>query len=102
MIDTYVWLAAITMALVANVALFWFGKSALRWLALAIALMLIVAGYQTTRLVVINLAAGCYPWSPAVVPYQDGMTLCPGQSAVATMSIPHAAIPRRAPLLRGL
>lgn len=27
----------------------------------------------------INARAGCFPWSPKVVDYREGMTLCPGQ-----------------------
>lgn len=32
------------------------------------------------QLLIINAKAGCYPWSPAVVFYEPGMTLCPGQT----------------------
>jgi len=29
---------------------------------------------------IINAKAGCWPWSPRVVEFRQGMTLCPGQS----------------------
>lgn len=35
----------------------------------------------------LNAKAGCWPWSPKVVDYHEGMTICPGQSARATIII---------------
>ena len=39
------------------------------------------------RLLVENAKGGCFPWSPAVVEYHEGMTLCPGQSVIITIKI---------------
>jgi hypothetical protein len=36
----------------------------------------------------INARAGCWPWSPKVVPYHEGMTICPGQAAMVPFVIP--------------
>ena len=38
---------------------------------------------QHVILFFINASYGCWPWSPKVVEYKPGMTLCPGQTAVA-------------------
>lgn len=35
----------------------------------------------------INASAGCYPWSPKEVPFHQGMTLCPGQTAVGSFTM---------------
>lgn len=35
----------------------------------------------------INAWYGCYPWSPKEVPFHQGMTICPGQTAVGTASV---------------
>jgi hypothetical protein len=35
----------------------------------------------------VNARAGCWPWSPREVEYHDGMMICPGQSARATIII---------------
>jgi hypothetical protein len=40
-------------------------------------------------LVAANLSAGCTPWAPAEVEFKQGMTLCPGQSAKGTFTIPN-------------
>jgi hypothetical protein len=53
-------------------------------LMLDIALMLF--GADLGRLVA-NARYGCFPWSPPIVEYRPGMTLCPGQSAHATIII---------------
>lgn len=38
-------------------------------------------------LFIINAKCGCFPWSPKVVPYKPGMTLCPGQTAIMEVNI---------------
>lgn len=35
----------------------------------------------------INASGGCYPWSPKTVVFHQGMTICPGQSAVGAFRI---------------
>lgn len=39
-------------------------------------------------LLVINAKCGCFPWSPKEVPYKPGMTICPGQTAIVTVTVP--------------
>ena len=33
------------------------------------------------RLLAVNARAGCFPWSPPVVEFRQGMNICPGQVA---------------------
>jgi len=44
----------------------------------ALGIALVLRGREIV-LLAINASAGCYPWSPKVVPYHDDMMLCPGQ-----------------------
>lgn len=70
-----------------NGFLFWRGTSRLRWFSLGAA---IVAGLAAVLLAVGifgNIAAGCTPWSPKQVEFQQGMTLCPGQSASFSIGV---------------
>jgi len=49
----------------------------------------IIVGWNG-RIIVMNVGAGCYPWSPKFVIYYPGMTtLCPGQE----MALPPVIIP---------
>jgi hypothetical protein len=59
---------------------------AVAWLLICVSLGIILGprGY----LFIVNARGGCYPWSPKQVPYQDNMTLCPGQSATMHIIIP--------------
>jgi hypothetical protein len=43
---------------------------------------------ERTKIIVINARAGCWPWTPAVVDYREGMTFCPGQKAIIRLSVP--------------
>lgn len=45
------------------------------------------------RLVFENARSGCWPWSPAVVDYYPGMTLCPGQEARVRIIVPLPPLP---------
>ena len=38
------------------------------------------------RLLAVNARAGCFPWSPPVVEFKQGMNICPGQ--VARLMVP--------------
>lgn len=61
----------------------------LNWASVAllcVGLALVICHDQVVRFW-INADAGCWPWSPAEVEYHDGMTICPGQSARATIII---------------
>lgn len=59
--------------------------SVLSGMTAAVQLLLLWQTYPVARLdaelFYINAQAGCYPWSPAIVEYHDGMTICPGQGA---------------------
>jgi hypothetical protein len=59
---------------------------ALAWMFIFVCMGMILGprGY----LLIVNARGGCYPWSPKQVPYQDNMTLCPGQSATMRIIIP--------------
>jgi hypothetical protein len=55
-------------------------------------------GGERARLFVANARDGCFPWSPAVVEFSPGMTICPGQMVVITIQIPVPAQALRLPL----
>ena len=51
----------------------------------AAAVLMLSAGLlagSSAGLIASNALAGCWPWSPKVVEFYQGMTLCPGQRAV--------------------
>jgi len=59
--------------------------------------MIDIVAAGTARLDALNRAAGCDGSESKIVPYHDGMTLCPGQSAVGPIIIapePEPMIPR--------
>lgn len=68
-------------------------------IAINIALLILNAGNlallmcqpcaRNVGLFLINARAGCWPWSPKVVAYKPGMTLCPGQTAVMRIELPN-------------
>ena len=51
-----------------------------------------------TRLDELSKTAECGPDTPKVVPYHQGMTLCPGQSAVGSFVIPMFPEPDEQPV----
>jgi hypothetical protein len=63
------------------------------WLALSqvvllvFVLALLAVNRQQVFLLALNARYGCFPWSPAVVDYKPGMTLCPGQSTRVTVPL---------------
>lgn len=38
-------------------------------------------------LLVVNARYGCFPWSPAEVPFTPGMVICPGQTATVDIIV---------------
>lgn len=59
----------------------------IRWVMLAMAVITGGLVASDCALLALNAAADCYPWSSLDVPYSEGMTLCPGQTAVRQMRI---------------
>lgn len=55
---------------------------------LAVVIALAVAASVWLLSLALNARDGCYPWSPKTVPFHQGMTICPGQSAVMTVTVP--------------
>lgn len=53
---------------------------------LAINLALFFFGHQI-MLLYVNAKGGCFPWSSKIVEYREGMTICPGQSAVMRLPV---------------
>jgi hypothetical protein len=68
-----------------NVALFCVLRTRARWLNLVAGIVvLLVYGIAEIG----NAVDGCYPWSPKEVEFRQGMTLCPGQSAMGDIGVP--------------
>ena len=57
------------------------------WVSLCVGGFLAIAAYVCLLGLVVNGAAGCWPWSPSIVTYRAGMTLCPGQSVVVYFDV---------------
>lgn len=57
-------------------------------LALIVLVFFSASAWPSLRIFYINARAGCWPWSPKMVEYHRGMTLCPGQSAMGTIMLP--------------
>lgn len=74
-----------TIAVIAfNYALFYFLKSWIRWVSFAagtaVLLLLLASIYD-------NLSSGCFG-APKDVEFKQGMTICPGQTAHGTITLP--------------
>lgn len=81
------------VSIVANIAcFFWMRGSWVRWVSFSAAVLPLIF---FVLVLIGNASAGCYPWSPKEIEFHQGMTICPGQSAVGRLIISPTSQPDR-------